>query len=93
MLDADLAEFARPINVRELAERLDIDQRSLARTLSTFGADPAARSRAIPGYGRRSRSRRSSAAPVMPPSTCMRASAYGSPVGCAKPRSTVVAAR
>ncbi len=31
---AELAELDRPINVRELAERLDIDQRSLAKTLS-----------------------------------------------------------
>ena len=31
---AELAEIDRPINVRELAERLEIDQRSLAKTIS-----------------------------------------------------------
>ena len=31
---AELAEVDRPINVRELAERLEIDQRSLAKTMS-----------------------------------------------------------
>ncbi len=46
-----------------------------------------------PGYGRRSRSRRNSAVALMPPLTWMRANAYGSAVGLAKPRLTVVAAR
>ena len=31
---AELAEIDRPINVRELAERLEIEQRSLAKTIS-----------------------------------------------------------